>query len=383
MGDAGISTALELAANERTFQDAAWYGVLFGVLACGCQFHDSEVATDRLLKARVFGMCYERPLRFQSLLTCCVVAAAFECLRLANLFGTPSEATIQTLLMIELTIANDGNPGMAWSLLGTTSQNAQSIGLHANIHTSPEWDAAIHPLWSAIWFLESSLSLAFGRRPSSFVANPDLHKLHVGHGVTFPTFCSWTGGIHKLKLNWQLEQLHDMRPSDIPPSIITSYLQSLENLEIIPPYGPRSNTKASTIHRRIEQLVSLIHINHLKSEILRIGALSSAVEPATRKEYFDDMNQSLDKLIAAYCTLKPLSATMANSWPILYPTICAALLVSGLSQIVKARVPDAVKHLIRALSDDHTFDSSDEDSMRVGRALYADGLKALQHLAET
>ena len=46
------------------------------------------------------------------------VAAAFECLRLANLFGMPSEATIQALLMIELAIANDTNPGMAWSLIG-------------------------------------------------------------------------------------------------------------------------------------------------------------------------------------------------------------------------------------------------------------------------
>lgn len=61
MGDAGISTALELAANERSMQDAAWYGVLFGVLACGCQFHDCEAATDRLLKARVFGVYLYRP----------------------------------------------------------------------------------------------------------------------------------------------------------------------------------------------------------------------------------------------------------------------------------------------------------------------------------
>lgn len=285
--------------------------------------------------------------------------------------------------MIELTIANDGNPGMAWSLLATTSQNAQSIGLHANIHTSPEWDAAIHPLWSAIWFLESSLSLAFGRRPSSFVANPDLHQLHIGHGVTFPTFCSWTGAIHKLKLNWQLEQLHDMRPSDIPPSTIASYLQSLANLEIIPPYGPRSNTKASTIHRRIEQLVSLIYINHFKVEILRMGALSSAVESAIRKEYFDDMKQSLDGLIAAYCTLKPLSSTMANSWPILYATICAALLTTGISHTMGTGIPDDVQKLIATLSDNDAFDTSDEGSMRVGRALYADSLEALQHLSET
>lgn len=68
MGDAGISTALELAANEKIFQDAAWYGVLFGVLACGCQFHDGEAVSDRILKARVFGMYYTSLLQSRALL---------------------------------------------------------------------------------------------------------------------------------------------------------------------------------------------------------------------------------------------------------------------------------------------------------------------------
>ena len=284
--------------------------------------------------------------------------------------------------MIELTIANDGNPGMAWSLLGTTAQNAQSIGLHANIHTSPEWNAAVHPLWSAIWFLESSLSLAFGRRPCSFVGNADRHKLHIAHGMIFPTFCSWTGAIHKLKLSWQLEQLDETGTCDTPPSIIGSYLQSLANLEIIPPYGPKSNTKASTIHRRIEQVVSLIHINQFKAEILRIGALSSAIEPAIRKGYFDEMKQCLGDLITAYCTLRPLSATMANSWPILSATVCAALLLSGINHALNSGISDAVQKLIRVLSVDNVVDCSDNESMGISGTAYANSLKALRHLSE-
>lgn len=55
LGDQDVTKALDLAASERAFHDAAWYGVLFGVLACGCQFHEGEVMSDRILKARVFG----------------------------------------------------------------------------------------------------------------------------------------------------------------------------------------------------------------------------------------------------------------------------------------------------------------------------------------
>lgn len=248
------------------------------------------------------------------------------------------------------------------------------------MNKSLEWDAAIHPLWSAIWFLDSSLSLAFGRRPSSFVAGTDQHNLHIVHGVTFPTFCSWTGAIHKLKLNWQLGQIDDVRASDIPPARVSRYLQSLANLEIIPPYGPRSNTRPSTIHRRIEQLVSLIHINHVKAEILRVGALSLAIDAASRKELFTEMMRSLSGLLTAYCTLKPLSATMASSWPILYATISAALLLSGINYSLREESPAVVKKLIVVLGED--VDEGDDHCKTVCRNAYADALKVLRYLSE-
>lgn len=283
--------------------------------------------------------------------------------------------------MIELTIANDANPGMAWSLLGTTAQNAQSIGLHVNIKTGSEWDAAIQPLWSAVWFLDSSLSLAFGRRPSSFVAGLDQGSVHIVHGSKFPTFCSWTGAIHKLKLNWQLEQRDDVRISDIPPPTISCYLQSLARLEIIPPYGPMSNTKPSAIHERIEQLVSLIHIAHFKAEICRVAALSFAIEPISRIQHFDEMMRSFSQVITAYSTLKPLSVTMAHSWPILYATVSSALLLSGISYILKLKVSPVVQKLIKVLNEDLANDSNDY-TKTIGQTAYADSLRVLQHLSD-
>lgn len=293
----------------------------------------------------------------------------------------PSETTIQAQLLIQLSIANDANPGMAWSLLGTTAQNAQSIGLHLNITTSMEWDAAIHPLWSAVWFLDSSLSLAFGRRPSSFVAGLDQRTLHIarGGGTTFPTFCSWTGAIHKLKLHWQLEQLDNVRASDVPISIISCYLQSLANLELIPPYGPRSQTKAQAIHQRIEQLVSLIHIRHFKAEIHRIAALSSAVEASHRLQHFQNMMRSFTELISAYCTLKPLSVTMANSWPILSATVSSALVLFGIHCTLSTSIPPVLAKLIQILDKEDGGDGNNPARLR--HLAYTDSLATLQHLS--
>lgn len=200
--------------------------------------------------------------------------------------------------------------------------------------------------------------------------------------MTFPTFCSWTGAIHKLKLNWQLEEADDMRGGHVPLSTMTKYLDSLANLEDMPPYGTRSNTRPSTIHRRIEQLVSLIHINHLKAEILRVGALSARIDRAIRIDYLDKMMQSMRGLISAYCALKPLSTTMANSWPILYATISAALLLSGISQRTNADTSHLIRNLIQLLSDGDDVDGSDDSSMQIGCKAYADSLKVLRHLSE-
>lgn len=264
-----------------------------------------------------------------------------------------------------------------------------------------EWNAAIHPLWfapttlfltticsdillcrSALWFLDSSLSLAFDRRPSSFAAGIDRRNIHVVRGSTYPTFCSWTGAIHKLKLAWQLEQVDDEHPGQVPPPRIVEYLTSLACLESMPPYGQMSHTKPSTIHRRIEQLVSRIHISHFKAEVLRSAALSSTFSSAYRQAHFNDMLRALSDVITAYCTLKPLSATMANSWPILYAAISAALLFSGIHVVLRKNIPPEVEKLIKVLGEADDADVGDDDGMRIGRTAYADSLEALRCLAE-
>lgn len=57
IGDHGITEDSEPALNQSTFQDAAWYGLLFAILGSGCQFSETE-PKERTLRTRVFGRAY-------------------------------------------------------------------------------------------------------------------------------------------------------------------------------------------------------------------------------------------------------------------------------------------------------------------------------------
>lgn len=55
--EAGIDPVLVERLQQSTFDDAAWYGLLFAVLALGCQFSEME-AKEKVLKTRVLGGLY-------------------------------------------------------------------------------------------------------------------------------------------------------------------------------------------------------------------------------------------------------------------------------------------------------------------------------------
>ena len=60
-------------------------------------------------------------------------------------------ALIQCMLFLELTLANDCNPGVANGLLGITVQQAQELGLHVRRKQQSGYGSPrdeVHPLWS-------------------------------------------------------------------------------------------------------------------------------------------------------------------------------------------------------------------------------------------
>lgn len=72
---------------------------------------------------------------------------------------------------------------------------------------------------------------------------------------------------------------------------------------------------------------------------------------------------------------------MANSWPILYAAISAALLLSGLHAVLDEKIPRQVEKLIQILAEANDVDADEDGGMRIGRTAYADSLEGLRYLA--
>ena len=140
INEKGLSEAISKPTSLGIFRQNAWYGLWFAVLAAGCQASDTS-PSERQLTTRVLGK--HNTINFVALLTF-LVACSFECLRAANYHVCISVEVIQTLLLLEVTLCNDSNPGVAWNLLGLTWRQAYGTGV-----SMP--DSPIGTLADALW----------------------------------------------------------------------------------------------------------------------------------------------------------------------------------------------------------------------------------------
>ncbi|EOD46235.1 putative c6 transcription protein [Neofusicoccum parvum UCRNP2] len=86
--------------TEQTIygKDLHWVGLLFAVLASGCQ-------------------CSAMPRKERELTSQVYICCSFECLRITNFLSHSNLETIQTLLILGNVMSNNMNAGVAWSLL--------------------------------------------------------------------------------------------------------------------------------------------------------------------------------------------------------------------------------------------------------------------------
>ncbi|KAF7190612.1 Multidrug resistance regulator 1 [Pseudocercospora fuligena] len=295
LAELGLEAALEAAITDGTFRDAAWYGMFFGILAAGCQFSDADVK-ERLPRTRVF------------------VACAFECLRLANLYGCPSTEVIQTLLLIASTIANDCNPGVALTLLGLITQQARSLGLHV-----PQTSGVVHPLWKAIMSLESTLSLAFDRPPVSSL--PNSTSTSAG---TISTFHDSMHDLHALIFTFQNTTTNSQPNS----STIKTTISNLDTLT------KRTSTlpTSTTIQSRLEYLFQKTHSSNFHATLLRHLSLDPTTPSCERKLAYESMLIHLRTIITSFLELRNLLSPLAlTSWSILHCTMSSACILAALS----------------------------------------------------
>ncbi|KAL4861767.1 hypothetical protein BDV12DRAFT_190856 [Aspergillus spectabilis] len=139
----------------------AYLGLLFAVLAAGCQ--SSDLSSQEIkLTSQIY--------------VCC----SCQCLRMTNFLSQPTLNAIQTLLVLSNVLSNNMNPGISYLLLGLTGRMGLTLGLHAG--SSPfsarERYLRRHVWWVMAW--EDSFYSLFYDRPSTMALRQPEIPRHEG-----------------------------------------------------------------------------------------------------------------------------------------------------------------------------------------------------------
>ncbi|KAL2783100.1 hypothetical protein BJX66DRAFT_330827 [Aspergillus keveii] len=139
----------------------AYLGLLFAVLAAGCQVSDLS-GQEIKLTSQIY--------------VCC----SYQCLRMTNFLSRPTLDAIQTLLVLSNVLSNNMNPGISYLLLGLTGRMGLTLGLHAE--SSPfsarERYLRRHVWWVMAW--EDSYYSLFYDRPSTMALKQPEVPRHEG-----------------------------------------------------------------------------------------------------------------------------------------------------------------------------------------------------------
>ena len=98
----------------------AFIGLLFAILAAGCQSSDLP-GQNRQLASQVYGSSSFIFVPMISASNTTPVCCSYQCLRSTNFMSRPSIEAIQTLLIIGNVLSYNMNPGVSYILLGQSS----------------------------------------------------------------------------------------------------------------------------------------------------------------------------------------------------------------------------------------------------------------------
>ena len=224
-------------------------------------------------------------------------------------------------------------------------------------------------------FVDSVLSIAFDRRPVSF--------LPVGYCIfkdpsntTSSSFHERMYAIHALKLAWQKASAED------PTSIckihaIEPYINALEDIDqATQPTISKSSTQSS-IQERLEYLMYRLYVCCFRSKLARSACLSRCPSDNHRRIFFESMTFNLKEVINAFLSLKQLSPVATISWDTLHRTMTSALVLTSVEVVLGAGDSrELLRKLIRSLSPSSERDSETFDLIV---APYSHGLETLQY----
>ncbi|KAJ5223371.1 hypothetical protein N7468_007913 [Penicillium chermesinum] len=287
----------------------AYLGLLYAVLASGCQSSDLG-SKERELTSQVY--------------VCC----SYQCLRMTNFLSQPTIEAIQTLLVIGNVLSYNMNPGISYVLLGMTLRMGLALGLHveSSRFSVEERYRRRHTWWSMAW-QDSHFSLSYDRPSTTAVSQPNIayrEGSQPGDFSYFETLCK------VISLALEVVRIRMLSPNaHITFSSFQEYQERIRQIMIEAKPYLRDPQYCSSSTEHLERVVLKLHSSYFCSELCRPSLKPSAGRAdantvAMRKDCVSNLVTTVD----AYIELHNISYHAARSWIALQRAISSAFLLA-------------------------------------------------------
>ncbi|KAL7942743.1 hypothetical protein V8C42DRAFT_331790 [Trichoderma barbatum] len=289
-----------------------WFGLLFGILACGTQLGSDQES--ELIKARVFACC------------------AFQCLRLSNFISFPDIHTIQTLILLVNFLQNQANAGASWSILGLTIRLAQTLGLHCSpdpdtIAIDQQNEATVkYYIWRSLIWQDTLVSLCYGR-PACIMVVEDVPLESSPSPLTPPQPYSFTTSCNHLFItaNKICQAINRAKVSGQPLSLgeIYEFKRSIDHIVMqstphLQDVATCQNRDDCIQHHFFQQFVDSVMLCLCRPVALTHG-------DTCNKELNDIYLKRCRSVLHIYLELLKLSCPIRRSWVFVHVTLSSAL----------------------------------------------------------
>ncbi|KAJ5831826.1 hypothetical protein N7474_000137 [Penicillium riverlandense] len=305
----------------------AYLGLLFAVLASGCQSSDLS-SKERELTSQVY--------------VCC----SYQCLRMNNFLSQPNIEAIQTLLVIGNVLSYNMNPGISYVLLGMTLRMGLALGLHVDStrFSSAERYRRRHVWWSMAW-QDSHFSLSYDRPSTTAVSQPAIayrEGSKPGEYLYFESLC------RVISLALEVVRIRMLSPhAQISFESIQGYKERIQKIILEAKPYLRDSQYCATVTQHLERVVLKLHSSYFASELCRPALKPTAdVNDRHTASMRGDCIYNLMATVEAYIEMHNISTHAARSWITLQRAISSAFL---LAVIEEAKSDPKVWTLLRQL----------------------------------
>ena len=226
--------------------------------------------------------------------------------------------------------------------------------------------------------LDSTFSLAFDRRPMSFLGNGNSIK-RANPPDTPRSFTNLMYDLQELRLDWQT--LSSKEPDKLLQSgVLDHYFNTAEEIQRLAEETIGVSQQAITIPGRVEQLFYNIHMSCFQAHIYRFASLSHSIPMPRRLRSFEAMKENLRNVIESFVTLKQLSPIPNVAWDIQQATLSSALLLAGIDRALETpESTELLQKLSRSLPH-CSYTVPEEETEEMAEASYCHGLATLDHI---